>query len=53
MTNNTFDESVLSVDNRHSCLASSMCGFSNGGKSAEHLATFEYAASDCIKELFF
>lgn len=49
----TFNETFLSIDNIHTCIAFSMCGFSNGGKDAQHLATSKYAASGCIyKEAF-
>lgn len=49
----TSDLTSLLIDNIHTCIAFSMCGFSNGGKDAQHLATSKYAASGCIyKEAF-
>lgn len=50
----TFDLTLLSIDNVHTCIAFSVCEFSNEGKGAEHLATSKCAASDSInKEAFF
>lgn len=50
----TFDLTSLLIDNIHTCIAFSVCEFSNEGKGAEHLATSKCAASDNIyKEAFF
>lgn len=49
----TSDVTLLSIDNIHTSIAFSICGFSYGGKGAEHLATSKCAASDSINRGFF